>query len=207
LLAETAEALRRAESFGAAYGLALTRFSHGMALLSSRRPDHDAGIDLLQSSRSGGIDIFGSLTDAALATATARPGQRDEQIDALRAVIQPELDRGETLFTGYSVSVLVELLVDRGAANDLAEAQAFVAQLEELIAAVPSPALELWPLQCRARLAKVVEDEAACGHIVARYRDLAEELDARGHIDTSRQLAGALGVPRRPAHLPKVHPS
>jgi adenylate cyclase len=207
LLTETDEALRKAEAFGDAYGLSLARLAHGTALLRSGRPDRDDGIDLLQLSRSGGIDIGGSMTDATLATATARHDQGYEQIDTLRAVIQPELDRGETLFTGYSTSVLVKLLVNRGTPNDLTQAHAFVAQLEEQIAAVASPALALWPLQCRTRLAKVVGDEASYGQFVTRYRNLSEELDARGHIDTAKRLAGAPGVRLRSAHMPKMHPS
>ena len=185
----TRVALRLAESFGDPYGLASARLAHGIALLRSGHPDRDAGVELLKLSRSAGIDINGSATDADLAVAAARDGQRDSQIGILRSAIQPELDRGETLFTGYSVSVLVELLADRGAPDDLAQARDLVAQLEQLIAAVSLPALELWPLQCLARLAKAVGDAATYVPLVTRYRKLADELDARGHIAIARRLA------------------
>jgi adenylate cyclase len=189
LVNETRDALRLAESFGDPYALSSARLSHGTALLRSGHPDRDAGIRLCKLSRSAGIDINGSATDAELAAATAEEGQRDRQIEILRSAIQPELDRGETLLTGYSVSVLVELLADRGAPDDLAQAREVVAQLEYLIAAVSLPALELWPLQCLARLAKAVGDSATYVSLVTRYRKLAEELDARGHIAIARRLA------------------
>jgi adenylate cyclase len=190
LVNETRVALRLAESFGDPYGLSSARLAHGTALLRSGHPDRDVGMELLQLSRSGGIDINGSVTDAELAAAMARDGQGNTQIGILRTALQSELDRGETLFTGFSVSVLVELLVDRGAPDDLAQAGNLVDQLEHLIAVVSLPALELWPLQCLVRLAKARRDAATYAPLATRYRKLAEELDARGHIAIARRLAG-----------------
>jgi adenylate cyclase len=85
--------------------------------------------------------------------------------------------------------VLVELLADRGAPDDLSQARDLVAQLEHLIAAVSLPALELWTLQSRARLAKALGDSGRYSQLVIRYRKLADELDARGHIAIARRLA------------------
>ena len=45
--------------------------------------DRDAGIELLELSRSGGIDIGGSVTEAELATAIGWQDRRDDQIDLL----------------------------------------------------------------------------------------------------------------------------
>jgi hypothetical protein len=47
----------------------------------------------------------------------------------------------------------------------------------------------LWPPQCRARLADAVGDAAGYAETVIRYRNLAEQLDARGHLAVAKQLA------------------
>ena len=58
-----------------------------------------------------------------------------DQIDLLEAAIRSEIDLGEILFAGYPISVLVALLIDRGAPGDLVRAEKLVAQLENLTTA------------------------------------------------------------------------
>lgn len=189
LVNETRDALLLAESFGDAYGLSLARFAHGTALLRSGDPRRDAGIDLLHQSRSGGLDIYGSLVDAELAAEMARQGRRDAPLQTLRAVVQTEIDAGETLFVGPSLAVLVQLSVSRGAQTDLEKARDIVAQFEAQLPQSPEPALQLWPLQCLAVVANAVGDAAGYAEVVTRYRDLAEKLHARGHLAVAKQLA------------------
>jgi len=140
-------------------------------------------------SRSEGLDIYGSLLDAELAADMARNGQRDAPSDTLRTAVQSEIDAGETLFVGYSLAVLVQLLVARDGSDDVDQARDIVAEFEANLPAVPEPALQLWLLQCRAILANAVCDAVSYSEIVAQYRDLAEELDARGHLAAAKQLA------------------
>jgi adenylate cyclase len=189
LVSATRHALLLAESIGDAYGLSIARWAHGTALLRSGDTDRSAGVDLLHQSRSGGMNSVGSWCDAELSAEMARQGRRDTPIDTLRAAVQSEIDAGDRLFVGYSTVVLVQLLVSRGAATDLDQARDIVAQLEAQLPRVPEPALQLWPLQCRALLANAVGDLASYSEIVTRYRDLAEELDARGHLAVAKRLA------------------
>ena len=56
-------------------------------------------------------------------------------------------------------------------------------------------------MQCRALLANAVGDAAGYAEIVTRYRDLAEELDVRGHLAVAKQLAA------EPAFGAAPHPS
>ena len=188
LVNETRDALLAAESFGDAYGLALTRWAHGTALLWSRDPDRITGLDLLHQSRSGGMDIGGALSDAEMAAEMARQGRRDEAIDILRAEIQSEMDLGNILYVGYPIAVLVELLVGGRARDDMASARDIVAQYEARLRAVPVPFLQLWPLQCRVLLANAVGDAAGYAETVRQYHSLAEELDARGHLATAQRF-------------------
>ena len=181
LVDETREALRQAEGFGDAYGLALARAAHGAALVKTGDSDRAGGIALLELSLSAGMWSV-SVTEADIAAAKAPHERPEDQIDLLEAALQSEIDLGEILYAGYPTSVLVGLLIDRGAAGDLARADKLVAQLERLTTGVALPALDLWPLSCRARLAGTLGDAATYTRVVTRYHQLAEELDARGHI-------------------------
>lgn len=189
LVNETRDALLLAESFGDAYGLALARAAHGITLLRSGDPRRDVGIDLLHRSRSDGLDIYGSLIDAELAAEMARQGWRDAPLETLRAIVKAEIDTGGTLFVGPSLVVVVQLSVSRGAEADMEQARDIVAQFEDQLPPVSEPALRLWPLQCLALLANAVGDPAGYTEIVTRYRDLAEELCALGHLAVVKQLA------------------
>ncbi len=194
LVTETGDALRLAESFGDAYALSMARWAHGSALLRSGDPRREMGVELLHQSRSGGLDIYGSLVDAELAVDMVRDGRRDVPIEALNAAVQSEIEAGETLFVGYSLAVLVQLLAYQGGPDGVAYAQDVVARFEADLRGVPEPAVQLWLLRCRAILASAVGDMVGCEEHVTRYHALAVELDARDHLAVAEQLASALGA-------------
>jgi hypothetical protein len=179
-----------AETYGDAYGLAQTRYAHGMALLRTDAPRRADGVQYLQLSRAEGIDVGGSNTEADIAAESLRHGRLDdEEIAALLDAVHGELHHGDVLCVGQSIAVLVRVLAFRRAPGDLDHATDIVRQLEAELGRGSEPALQLWPLQCRAVLADATGDEPAHMEAVSRYRDLAERLDARGHIADARQLA------------------
>lgn len=189
LVSETRDGLDRAESFGDSYGLALARSAHGFALLGSDGPRRSDGVDLLHRSRSDGIDVYGGAIDAVLAVEMARNGRRDTPVEELRAAVQSEIESGGTLFVGYPLAVLVHLLVVRGGSNDVERAQDLVADFQTSLPATIEPAVQLWLLRCQATLTSTLCEEVAYSEIVTRYRQLAEELDARGHLASAKRLA------------------
>lgn len=195
LVAETREALVQAEEFGDAYGLSLARAAHGATLAKSGGPDRAAGIELLNLARSGDIDVFGSVTEADLATARAPHERPGEQIDILDAAVRSEMEAGAILYAGYPVAVLVGLLIERAAPGDLARAENLVEQLDRVLSGTP-PALHLWLMSCRARLAAAEGDATAYRQALVEYSELAEQLEAHGHIAIARQLAAAPSVAR-----------
>jgi hypothetical protein len=179
-----------AETFGDTYALALARYAYGMVLLRTDAPRHSDGVQFLQLSRAEGIDIGGSNTDADIAAESLRHGRLDdEQIAALHDAVNAELHEGDVLCVGQSIAVLVRILAFRRAPADLDQASDIVSRLEAQLAPDSEPALQLWPLQCRAVLANAMGDELAHLDAVTRYRDLAERLDARGHIADAQRLA------------------
>jgi adenylate cyclase len=190
LLQEAPDALRMAESIGDASALDLARWAYGTALLRSDDTHYGAGVDLIRQSRAGFLNNFvGTWCDAELAGEMARHGSSDDAaIGALQSAVQSGIDMGDKFFVGYPTAVLVRLLTLRGGATDAQEARDVVARFEAELPPDPEPALQLWPLQCRALLASAVGDRVGYSHIVIRYRELAEEVDARGHLATARQL-------------------
>ena len=189
LLNEAHAAVHMAETFGDAYGLALARWSYGMALLRTDDARRAEGVRFLQLSRSDGIDIGGSNLEADIVAESSRQGRRDDdQIAALFDAVQTELSDGDVLTVGQSISVLVQVLALRRASGDLDQAHDIVSRLEAQLAHC-APALQLWPLHCRAVLADAMGDESVYLDALTTYRDLAERLDARGHLAAVRQMA------------------
>jgi len=150
--------------------------------------DVDVGIDLLERSRSEGLDVIGSCCDAEIVTAAAVRG-RPADLGGLRTEAGLELANGDVVFIGHSIASLVRRLCASGVAADLSEAGDLTHRLEGLVCAYTPPVLSLWPLLCRARIAGAVADSAAFTRAVTEYRELAGSLDARGHLDIAHGLA------------------
>lgn len=188
LVEVTGDALGRALTFGDAYGLALARWAHGVVLLRIGDRHVDEGVELLRLSRRDGIDTGGCITDTHLIMAMPARDDRYNQIDLLHDLVDEELDSGSVLYTSFGVSALVQLLLERGASGDLERARDVVARFESVVGGLTLPVLELCALQCRTRLAGAAGDTAGYTELVTRYRSLAKEVDARGHLVTATQL-------------------
>jgi hypothetical protein len=115
-------------------------------------------------------------------------GVDDELISRLHAKVASELDAGDFTYVGYGTAELVKLLLARAREDDLMTANRIVARLETEMSAISQPALGLWPLLCRALLANAIGDTTGYNTVLARYRDLAADLDARGHLVTVTEL-------------------
>jgi adenylate cyclase len=190
LLDNAHAAVSMAETLGDAYGLALTRYGYGMALLRSDKPRRTDGLRFLQLSRSDNIDMGGSNLDADIAAESLRHGKvDDEQLEILADDLLAELRNGDVLFVGQAIATLVRLLAHRQAPGDVDQATDIVVLLETELASSTEPSLQLWPLLCRALLADALGDDKTFRAALAEYRDLAVRLDAHGHIAEARQLA------------------
>ena len=191
LVDEMREALRRAESFGDICGIIAAQWAYGTALLRADNPSHDEAIDMLERAQASiqkhKIFRFALATIGAdLAIDAARKGQRDEAIDELRAIVSLHMGGGSRVFAGCPGEALVELLIERGSVDDLAEAHRIVDQWQARRPGIP--ALDLWWLKSRALLAKAEGNSDGYAELATQYLELCEKLDARGRLDAARRM-------------------
>ena len=101
----------------------------------------------------------------------------------MRGAIDHQFREGRLLGWGVAATgALVETLLDSGAENDVAEAEAAI---ERLAAAPADQGLvmrDIWLLRMHSLLAGAHGDEAAYRDFRERYRDMAKTLGFEGHI-------------------------
>ncbi|MBO0864008.1 MAG: cyclase, partial [Mycobacterium sp.] len=185
---EIEDALRIAERSGDDFALAFTRLTLGVALVHrDTAAERERGYELLAEVNDvflhrGYILCELPIVNVCLARERARRGDRDGATPLMRAAVDDLVREGELLASGIlATGVLVETLLDRGAENDVAEAEAAIDRL----ATAPADgdlAREIWLLRLRALLAKAHGDVGTYAHLRDRYRDMARTLGFEGHI-------------------------
>jgi hypothetical protein len=186
---EIEDALRIAERSGDDFALAVARATLGVALVHRKgATDCDRGQMLLAELSEVFVrrgHLLGELPVVNIYSARerARCGDRDGAIPIMRAAVDHRFREGRLLFYGIpATGVLVETLLDRGAENDVTEAEAAI---ERLAAAPANDGLvirEILLLRLRALLARAHGDAAAYARFRDRYRDMARTLGFEGHI-------------------------
>jgi len=123
------------------------------------------------------------LVEVYAARERARRGDRDDAIPLMRAAVDHLFREGQLLGWGIpATGVLVETLLDRGADDDLAEAEAAIERLATAPADDGLVMRDIWLLRLRALLARAHGDAPAYAHFRDRYRDMAKTLGFDGHI-------------------------
>ncbi len=184
---DTAEALAFAEHSADDFTLSLARFARGVVLADQDGPERVAGLQLLEQVREAALAERFSMTavpivDIFQAVEKGRLGDLDGAIELIRAVTDHQLQTGAMLWRGLATNVLVELLLDRGASGDGAEAEAAIARLAAGSAEGAPFLSDLWLLRLRALLARVRDDETTYRELRDRYRALADSLEFEGHM-------------------------
>ncbi len=191
VIEEMPVALRRAESLGDGVHITIAQWAYGTVLLRAKGARHDEAIDILRRANASiqknkVLTIAMPFIQTDLAMDAARSGQRDEAIDELRTLVSQHLDRGSRVFVGWPAEALIELLIERGAPDDLSEAHRIVDQWQTRRPGIP--ALELWWLKSRALLAKAEGDSDGYAELAKQYLELCETIDARGRLDEARRM-------------------
>ena len=186
-LQETAELLEVTERSGDDLALACARFVRGLILVRQGGPQRAEGFELLAQARESAVRerfTMGVIEfiDLEVAKEKARTGDIDGAIEIARAVTEAEFDSGESIIRAPAVRVLVESLLQRGADDDLREAQAAMDKL----AAIPTDpdfvVYELSLLRLNALLARAHGDEAGYRNYADRYRRMATLLRLEGEM-------------------------
>jgi len=123
------------------------------------------------------------LIEVYSARENARRGDRDDAIPLMRVALDKLLRNGQQLVWGIpATGVLVEMLLDRGAESDVAEAESAITRLADAPADDGLAVREIWLLRLQALLARAHGDGSAYAHLRDRYRAMATELGFDGHI-------------------------
>ena len=122
------------------------------------------------------------VTDLWAARETARRGDPDAAIEAMRQAVDELRQAGNLFYGAWGAGVLLEALLERGTQDDLNEAQKAIDGLTVLWVDDGSAMREITLLRLRALLARVRGDNVAYRDLVSRYRAMAESLGFEGHI-------------------------
>ncbi len=188
-----AKALRRAESFGDLSGIVAAQWAYGTVLLRAEHVIATEAIEVLERAqttiqRHRVMAIALATIGADLAIDAARRGRRDEASMTFVPRFRCTWVTAFEFFAGCPGEALVELLIDRGSIDDLAEAHRIVDQWQAQRPGIP--ALDLWWLKSRALLAKAEGNSDAYAELANQYLALCEKLDARGRLAEARRMVG-----------------
>ena len=186
---EIEDALQVAERSGDDVALSNARLTPGVALAHRQTAaDRDRGRQLLaevsEVLRRPGYNLCDlPIVEAYLARERARRGDRDEAIPLMRTAVDDLSRQGQLLGLGIpATGVLVETLLDRGAEDDVTEAEAAIERLATAPADEGLAIRDIWLLRLRALLARAHRDDTAYARFRDRYRDMARTLRYEGHI-------------------------
>ncbi len=176
---EISEALTIAEQAGDDIALGSARFALGVALLYRGEPDAERGLQLLVQVREMCLQqrflpTVAPQVDAYIARQMANHGECDAVLPRLRAAADELFERGHPS-CGLATEALVEVLLIRGAAADISEAQAAIDRfVDSSIGGLVTS--EILLLRLRSLMAKARGDDIAYTAYRDRYQELTTSL-------------------------------
>ena len=192
-LRDTADALVIAKQSGDPVAIGCALMAQGMALVHRDGPDSEAGYELLAKVRAMATAHQLSLNlahviDVHNAMRMTQRADVGEAIELARTALDNLVASGERVWRGLATTVLVEVLLRRGTAGDIAEAHTVI----ETLAAVPTASghvmQELVLLRMRALLARVHGDDNTYRRFRDGYRKMAGDLGFAGHMRSAAEL-------------------
>lgn len=187
-LCDIEEALRIAERSSEDLALGLTRFALGLALAHRESPaERERALALLGQVRDMCLDgrlyqYTLAVVDLYTARERAKRGDRDGAIARLREAVDDLFHAGQLWSCIGGTAFLVEALLERGADDDVVEAEAAIKRLAAAPAGDGLVMREIWLLRMRALLARTHGDDTSYRDYRDRYRDMATEHGFEGHM-------------------------
>jgi adenylate cyclase len=179
--------LQVAEQFADDFNLGLAQLTRGLVLVHRDDANREAGFELMASAREKAVQerftfVALPIVDTQTAKEKARIGDLDGAIALSQAIVDDQFNTGEMIYRGPAVTVLVESLLQRGAAGDVQTAQEVIDRL----AAVPTdPGFvlhEIPVLRLRALVARQGGDQRGYRDWVDRYCATATACGFQGHM-------------------------
>ena len=195
LLRHSADALRVAEDSGDDFAILSAQWARGTILFRAGDEHRATGVDLLtraneaiRAKRMSTMNLASSEPD--LAVEAARQGRRDEAIGRLHDVFWRQANdrRGSPLMIGFSAAPLVELLLQRNANGDTAEAKGVLTALRAVLDKIEVPAILPFQLKCEALIAKAGGDRSGFAAAAQELLEMSVHLDAPGWLDDAHRL-------------------
>ena len=187
-LRDIEEALEITERSSEDFALGFARWALGMALVHRESP----------AERERGLAVLGQVRDMCLqgrfyqyslaavdvytARERARRGDRDTAIPQMRAAIDDLFHAEYHSYGILATGFLVETLLERGAGDDVSEAEAAIDRLAAAPADDGLVIRDIWLLRMRALLAQAHGDDTAYRDYRDRYRAMATSLGFEGHM-------------------------
>ncbi len=199
LLRAAEDAVQTAERASSDRAIGLAAYTLAVGLLNQEDvSDRRRGLDLMKRARGVWLRkrafFLIPLTDIWIAAETARSGDRDSAIPAMRAAVD-ELHQGYPVYGIWGTGVLVETLLERGAPGDVVEAGQAVDRLEAPGADDSSAIRDITLLRLRALLAHARGDRIAYLDVVSRYRTMAKSLRFERHIAWAEAMSDGFTPP------------
>ncbi|QZA09987.1 AAA family ATPase [Mycolicibacter heraklionensis] len=187
------EAVQSAQRASSDRALGLAGYALGVVLLNrDNAADRHRGLELIMQCRDIWLRkralFLIPVTDIWAARETARAGDRDGAIATMREAVDDLRHAGNVFYGMWGTGVLVETLLERGTADDLADAEEAIDWLASLPTGQSSAMFEITLLRLTALLCRARGDEAAYLKMVNRYRALAESLGFERHIDWAEAM-------------------
>jgi tetratricopeptide (TPR) repeat protein len=180
------EAVQTAQRASSDIALIFTEYALGVALLyRDAAADRRRALEPLVQAREWQRERMPSLvpvTELAAARERARRGDRDAAIPVMRKAVDELHQAGRLGYGVWGTGILVEALLERDAEGDLAEAQAAIDRLANLLPDDGSAVRDITLLRLRALLARARGDDVGYRDLASRYRAMAESLGFEGHI-------------------------
>jgi hypothetical protein len=199
LLAATEAAVQTAQKASSDRALGLAAYTLAVGLLTQdAAADRQRGLEWMMQARDIWLRkralFLIPVTDVWAARELARRGDRDAAIPMMREAVG-ELRQAGNLFYGvWGAGVLVETLLEREAADDLAEAEAEIDRLANLCADRGSATTDIMLLRLRALQSRARGDDVAFGDLASRYRTMAESLGFDGHVESATTMTEGRGT-------------
>jgi len=181
------EAVQAAEGSSNDVALGVAEYTLGVALLSRDAvTDRNRGLEVTARVRDMWLRehalFMVPVVDLFVARERARRGDRDAAIAVMRQAEDEMQQAGRLGYGVWGTGILVETLLERGAEDDLTEAQEAIDRLANLPADEGWAMREITLLRLRALLARARGDNVAYRDLVRRYHAMAESLGFEGHI-------------------------